>query len=794
MQRILRAMPLVFSVYLGTAAAADLTVYADTLATGWGDWSYTGSYSTTNTSPVHAGSSSIAATPGAWGGLQLGTNSPVATASYDTLQFWIHGGTAGQQQLQVSIDGGSNEVAVTAIAGTWTRVRIPFTDLGFPAQINSITWWNGSEASLPSFYVDDIALINQGLPPPPPPPTEQGPALHVDVAAARHPISADVYGMNYAKEDLALELALPVRRWGGNSTSRYNWQTSMTNTGSDWYFENVPDDIDTSQLPNGSASDLFVEQDKRTATRTLMTVPLIGWTAKASSPRTHPLDCGFKVSKYGSQQRTDSEWDADCGNGKTPSGVDMTGNNPEDTSSTITSTFVSAWVQHLVSRYGTAANGGVAYYNLDNEPMLWNSTHRDVHPAPTTYDELRDATYQIAQAVKTADPSAKTLGPVLWGWCAYFYSAKDGCGAGDDRAAHGNTDFVVWYLQQMKLYEQQHSVRLLDYLDLHMYPQGNGVYSNGPGNAATKALRLRSTRSLWDPSYVDESWIPAAVKLVPRMKDWVNANYPGTKLAITEYSWGAMGDINGALAQADVLGILGREGVDLATLWGPPDSSQPGAFAFRMFRNYDGAGHRFGETSVSAASDNQEKLSIYAAQRTTDGALTVIVVNKSTSNLQTTVNLAGFAPAATASVYRYGSDNLAAVQHLADQAVTAGSISTTFPVNSITLFVLASSVAPPGIPTLTRVIAGNDSMRLIFTPPATGTPTGYTASCTGSDGTHTQNGTASPITVTGLTKGLSYRCSVHANNQGGSSAESAVLTKVAKRSAAMATLLGILGD
>lgn len=85
---------------------------------------------------------------------------------------------------------------------------------------------------------------------------------------------------------------------------------------------------------------------------------------------------------------------------------------------------------------------------------------------------------------------------------------------------------------------------------------------------------MRSTRSLWDASYIDESWISdtapggVAVRLILRMKQWVANHSPGTRLAISEYNWGAPESINGALAQADVLGIFGREGLDLATLWG----------------------------------------------------------------------------------------------------------------------------------------------------------------------------------------------------------------------------------
>jgi hypothetical protein len=112
------------------------------------------------------------------------------------------------------------------------------------------------------------------------------------------------------------------------------------------------------------------------------------------------------------------------------------------------------------------------------------------------------------------------------------------------------------------------------------------------------------------------------------MRAWVNTHYPGTKLAISEYNWGALNHINGALAQADVLGIFGRERLDLATLWAPPEFDDPGAFAFRMYRNYDGAGSAFGDLNVPASSGDQEKLSIYAARRNQDGRLTLMVINK----------------------------------------------------------------------------------------------------------------------------------------------------------------------
>jgi hypothetical protein len=277
--------------------------------------------------------------------------------------------------------------------------------------------------------------------------------------------------------------------------------------------------------------------------------------------------------------------------------------------------------------------------------------------------------------------------------------------------------FVPWYLRQMQAYDQLNGVRILDYLDLHYYPSASGVSLSPAGTASTQALRLRSTRSLWDSTYIDESWISdlasggIAVQMVPRMKDWVNTNYPGTRLAITEYNWGGLESSNGALTEADVLGIFGREGLDLATLWGPPTTTQPGAFAFRIYRNYDGAGHAFGDMGVQSKSTDQEKLSVYAAQRTMDNALTVVVINKSLNSLTSTINLAGFKPQETASVYRYSSANLSAIEHPADQAVAESGFSATFPASSITLFVImpaaTGTVSPPSHLSIISIVSGN---------------------------------------------------------------------------------------
>ncbi len=677
-------------------AAPDAPIFTDALAGGWSDWSWSTTVGFAAVTPVHSGAASLAVTyAGAWGGLYLHVEPALGGAAFRSLRFWINGGGAGGQRLRVLLagDGGGFGPAadVTASAGQWSEIDVPVATLGGPGAITGVVWQDTTGGAQPAFYLDDVRLVAWDVPPTPTPaPTAApGPAIAVDAAAGVHPISPDVYGMNYAEEGLAAELRLPVRRRGGNSTSRYNWQQDETNTGSDWYFENVPE-------PSGAA-DAFVETDRRTGTKTLMTVPLIGRVAKRRLDN-HPYDCGFKVSKYGAQQATDP-WDGDCGNGIGPGGAEITGNDPDDTSITITPAFVEDWVRHFVARFGAAAAGGVAYYDLDNEPMLWSDTHRDAHPQPTSYDEMRDRTWAYAAAVKAGDPSARTLGPAEWGWTGYFWSALDRSAGGDwwnhpaDRQAHGNIPFVEWYLQQMAAYQQQHGVRILDVLDEHFYPPD--VALAAAGDAALQARRLRSTRLLWDRGYSEESWIAEPVYLIPRMHEWIAADYPGTGTAISEYNWGALDHINGALAQADVLGIFGREGLDLATLWGPPESSQPGAFAFRMYRNADGAGAGFGDTAVHTESGDQGRLSAYAARRSADGALTVMVINKTGGDLTSTVSLAGFAAAGSVEVWRYSAADLGAIARAADLPQPGGSLVATFPASSITLLAIPGGGPPP---------------------------------------------------------------------------------------------------
>jgi hypothetical protein len=530
-----------------------------------------------------------------------------------------------------------------------------------------------------------------------------GPALSIDVGKPGPTINPGVYGASFPTPAFAAAARLPLQRWGGNSTSRYDYRTDDYNTANDWYFENLRWDGGQAASSGPSALDTFVATATSDGAQAAVTVPVNGWVAKDDR-----VSCGFPLTSYPTQDSTDVWWTT-CGNGQkngNPLAVTLPATQ---TSKAFTTTDMTAMAAHL---HATAPAGTPPMvYQLDNEPSLWNSTHRDVWPTAVSGANLFSRSTAAADAVIAGDPTAQVSGPGDWGWCAYFFFPKDNCAAGADRTANGGIDLGAAYLKAFHDHDVVSGHRTLAVVDEHFYPQGDGIALTTAGDAAHQALRLRSTRALWDPTYTDESWISTTgdvahenVMLIPRMKAWVQQYYPGTGVAIGEYNFGGLESINGALAQADVLGILGREGVAWAALWGPPDTATaPGTFAFRMFRNLDGNGAAFGTTSVSATSADQGRLSVYAATRP-DGTVTTVVVNKTASDLSSAVSVAGAALSPVAQVYRYSPADLAHV--VTGSQAMSGTTTMTFPAQSITTLVMplagqTSSLSLSATPTVT---------------------------------------------------------------------------------------------
>ena len=520
----------------------------------------------------------------------------------------------------------------------------------------------------------------------------QNPAVtvQVDVNASRKPINPLIYGVAHASTAALSDLNSPLNRNGGNNTSRYNWQLNADNRANDWYYESIGDNSSVA----GERGDTFIANSKAAGAQAMLTIPLLDWVAKLGANRSKLAS--FSIAKYGPQTGSDWQWFPDAGNGILQStGQFVVGNNPTDANVASSASFQQGWVQHLINRWGAASNGGLRYYILDNEHSIWHSTHRDVQPTGATMDQVRDKMIAYAGSIKSVDPSALVVGPEEWGWSGYFYSgydqqwgSKNGWSNLPDRGNHGGADYVPWLLAQLRQHEVNTGQRLLDVFTLHYYPQG-GEFSDNV-TSSMQLRRNRSTRSLWDPNYVDETWINDRVKLIPRMKSWVNTYYPNTVTGITEYNWGAEGHINGATTQADIWGIFGREGLDMAARWTTPAASTPTYKAMKMYRNYDGSKSTFGDVSVQATVPTPDNLSAFAAERSSDGAVTVMVINKVLSgNTPVTVALSNVTTQGVAQVWQLTSAN--AINHLPDISFAGSNFSTSVPPQSLTLFVVPTS-------------------------------------------------------------------------------------------------------
>jgi len=521
-------------------------------------------------------------------------------------------------------------------------------------------------------------------------------AVSVDATAGVHPISPLIFGVAFGDAARNAQIGYTLQRWGGNSVTRYNWQVDVHNTANDYFYENIPDATDRTQVPPiGNSADAFVAAARGGGSEVLMTIPTIGWTPRADSPLQHPYFAGFSVSRYGAQQHVDP-WDTDAGNGVHTNGSPIVGNDPHDTSSAVGPSFQQDWVAHLQSTFGGAAGGGVRFYALDNEVMLWNSTHRDVHPAPTTYDETWANAAGYGAAIKQQDAAAAVTGPVTWGYCDLFGSAADNCLNGPDRQAHGGLPFVAWYLQQVCAHPLAGGARAVDVLDLHYYPQGANVALSDDDSPATAARRLASLKELYDANWVSDSWISdlgdgdanhyGKPNLIPRVRAWIDQYCPGTRLAITEYNWGNDDTVSGAVAQAEALAIFAREGVDLATRWVAPAANSRVERAFTLFLDYDGAGGKVAGSSIAAYSANVDTIGAYAFQ---NGARTALLLtNKDTSAHDVTV---GFDSARSGSWSLYGFDADHAVHALANGTIDGTTLAlSALPAMSANLLVVAS--------------------------------------------------------------------------------------------------------
>lgn len=495
----------------------------------------------------------------------------------------------------------------------------------------------------------------------------------IDAVHDRHAIPESVYGVNDGSSPGAT-----VHRHGGNRHTGLNWENNASNAGTDYLnssdsFLGSEAGIGDSQTP-GALLEAWINADRAAGLKTMITLPVAGYVA---------ADMNGPVSQ--AETAPSARWKQVVVNKSSAPSL-----NPDTNDGVV---YLSEMVNYLLVKFGSAANGGVAAYSLDNEPALWPSTHPRIHPNATTYQELASKDAAVASMVTQVDPTAEVYGPVGYGWNEHL-NLQDAPDSSQFNATYGT--FTNFYLAQMKSASDAAGRRLLHRYDMHWYPEAQGdnriVFGSGPGTSADIDARLQAPRSLWDAQYVEKSWITQyttngqGIRLLPRLQESVSSYFPGTGLAITEYNYGGTDHISGAAAEADVLGIFG-EYETAACFWPLTDSNSYVNAAFQLYRNYDGAGSKFGNTSLSATASDDAKAAVHAARA--GDKLTVVAVSRSqtaseTAQFQFALNN-GEAIAAIRA-FRISSGGGAAVEQMAAPPFSASHFTDTVPPMSSTLY------------------------------------------------------------------------------------------------------------
>ncbi|HEY9060797.1 MAG TPA: glycoside hydrolase family 44 protein [Pseudobacteroides sp.] len=510
--------------------------------------------------------------------------------------------------------------------------------------------------------------------------------VSIDTALDKTPISQYIYGGNWDFNDATIT----AKRLGGNRMTGYNWENNFSSAGSDWQHssdtfllsnENVPKEQWTQ--PASVITTFHDRNQTKNIPYSLVTLQAAGYVSADSNGTVSEAEAAP------SERWKEVKFSKGSALSLTP---DTKDNN----------VYMDELVNFLTNKYGSAATStGIRAYAIDNEPALWPHTHARIHSNQPTCSEILNKNVELSKVVKKLDPASEVYGPVLYGFAAYndFQTAPDWA------SVKGNYRwFLDYYLDNMKKSSDSEGKRLLDVLDLHWYPEAQGggtrITTSDTANIDCNKARLQAPRTLWDSTYKEDSWIAQwfsqFLPLLPNIKGSIDKYYPGTKLAFTEYSYGADNHITGGIAQADVLGIFGKYGVYAANIWGGGSYT---ASAFNLYRNFDGKGSKYGDTNVKCDTSDIANSSIYASiTSSSDNKLHIMVMNKSydsPANFNFTIN--SKSSYKTGSVWGFDSSSSTITQRAGITSISGNKFTYTLPALSAYHIVLEGSPTAPTV-------------------------------------------------------------------------------------------------
>lgn len=475
-----------------------------------------------------------------------------------------------------------------------------------------------------------------------PAPVGETVTVNIDPTAERRAISPYIYGLadEGATTVEAVRAFMPTIIFqSGSRMSTYNWETNFSNAGKDAFFTNDRWLAD----PNAPATPAY-------AAERLVLLGLSG--QETVKPQVIPVVPTLQMSGYAAADGNGPLLDGQ--NAPSPRWVTVLAQNPaseyngQPPNTEDGNVYMNEYVGYLKSAYsGFGVNQPILGFSLDFQPDTWLENTKYAHPQPVTGKELIRKSSNLIRVVRASDPKAFVFGG-QFGNVKGWVNLNDAEDWSDLKGSH-NT-FAGYYLQEMKTLAQELSVRTVDALDIHHISQDaaenciNDVYSCiFYHHQDCNNVRVQAPRTLWDPTYAENSWITTNysqyLPILPTLRAEINTEYPGTLLTVSRYGFGGGGDISGALAAIDAMGIFGKQGVYAAGML-PDKSYNYQQAAMQLFTNYDGAGSSFGETSIKTeiAGDSSVKefarsyASVAAPSNGKSAALKVIVTNLNSTN------------------------------------------------------------------------------------------------------------------------------------------------------------------
>jgi hypothetical protein len=141
-----------------------ISVYLESFASDWGNWSWSSTVDAANTAVPYAGSRSIKVTSNAgWSAFSARKGTAISTSGYTKLRFYVYTPSVSRSfnvQTQTTDSGGtSSTVVVTSNAGAWKEIIVNLSSLGNPASIKRINIQNNSGSAIGDHWIDNIELI-----------------------------------------------------------------------------------------------------------------------------------------------------------------------------------------------------------------------------------------------------------------------------------------------------------------------------------------------------------------------------------------------------------------------------------------------------------------------------------------------------------------------------------------------------------------------------------------------------------------------------------------------------------